>query len=97
MDGLTGHICAVLRHLVRRVACQDRVTHQRRGRRLLRHGICSRKNCAGTRIHFENDNRVVQRTPQIALDPALALVSSAHYYAGELGRIAPGRVPIEPF
>jgi len=46
-------------------------------------GIQSAKNCAGTHIHFEKDNVVDQLNLLTALDPALALVSSSPYYAGE--------------
>lgn len=48
-------------------------------------GVESAKNCAGTHIHFEQDSVVDQINLLTALDPALALVSSARYYAGLRG------------
>lgn len=48
-------------------------------------GVKSAKNCAGTHIHFEQDNVVDQLNLLTALDPALALVSSSPYYAGKQG------------
>lgn len=46
-------------------------------------GVASAKNCAGTHIHFEKENVVRQLNMLTALDPALALVSTSPYYAGE--------------
>jgi hypothetical protein len=48
-------------------------------------GVQSAKNCAGTHIHFEQDAVVDQLNLLTALDPALALVSSAPYYTGVRG------------
>ncbi|WP_372480904.1 glutamate-cysteine ligase family protein (plasmid) [Halomicrobium sp. HM KBTZ05] len=45
-------------------------------------GVESAKNCAGTHIHFQQDAVVDQLNLLTALDPALALVSSAPYYTG---------------
>ncbi|ELY64802.1 glutamate-cysteine ligase family protein [Natronococcus jeotgali] len=39
--------------------------------------------CAGTHVHFEQRNVTDQLNALIALDPALALVSSSPYYQGE--------------
>ncbi|MFU8866925.1 glutamate-cysteine ligase family protein [Natronococcus sp.] len=39
--------------------------------------------CAGTHVHFEKRNVTDQLNTLIALDPALALVSSSPYYQGE--------------
>ncbi|MDG5758508.1 glutamate-cysteine ligase family protein [Natronococcus sp. A-GB1] len=39
--------------------------------------------CAGTHLHFEKRNVTDQLNALIALDPALALVSSSPYYQGE--------------
>ena len=48
-------------------------------------GVRSAKNCAGTHLHFDRENAVDQLNLLTALDPALALVSSSPYYAGERG------------
>lgn len=48
-------------------------------------GVQSPKNCAGTHIHFEQENVVDQLNLLTALDPALALVSSSPYYTGARG------------
>ncbi|MFW5905486.1 MAG: glutamate-cysteine ligase family protein [archaeon] len=45
-------------------------------------GVESAKNCAGTHIHFEQEDVVDQLNLLTALDPALALVSSSPYYTG---------------
>lgn len=46
-------------------------------------GVRAAKNCAGTHVHFERDETCRQLNALTALDPALALVSSAPYYRGE--------------
>lgn len=48
-------------------------------------GVRTAKNCAGTHIHFEQESVVDQLNLLIALDPALALVSSSPYYNGTRG------------
>ena len=48
-------------------------------------GVQSAKNCAGTHIHFDQENVVDQLNLLTALDPALALVSSSAYYNGTHG------------
>lgn len=48
-------------------------------------GIRSAKNCAGTHVHFEQDDVLQQLRLLTALDPALALVSSSPYYRSERG------------
>ncbi|WP_178915327.1 glutamate-cysteine ligase family protein [Natronomonas gomsonensis] len=48
-------------------------------------GVQSAKNCAGTHIHFEQDETIDQLNLLTALDPALALVSSSPYYTGTRG------------
>ncbi|WP_256301851.1 glutamate--cysteine ligase [Haloarchaeobius salinus] len=48
-------------------------------------GVQSAKNCAGTHIHFEQENVLDQLNLLTALDPALALVSSSAYYTGIRG------------
>jgi hypothetical protein len=45
-------------------------------------GVECAKNCAGAHLHFERDETVRQLQTLTALDPALALVSSAPYYCG---------------
>lgn len=49
-------------------------------------GVRPAKNCAGTHLHFERDRTCRQLNLLTALDPALALVSSAPYYCGERTR-----------
>ena len=49
------------------------------------------KYCAGTHLHFEKRNVVDQLNVLIALDPALALLSSSPYFQGR--RIANGARP----
>ncbi|WP_254762551.1 glutamate-cysteine ligase family protein [Natrinema marinum] len=49
------------------------------------------KYCAGTHVHLEKRNVTDQLNALIALDPALALVSSSPYFQGE--RIANGARP----
>lgn len=49
-------------------------------------GVRAAKNCAGTHLHFERAETCRQLNLLTALDPALALVSSAPYYCGERGR-----------
>lgn len=48
-------------------------------------GVQSAKNCAGTHIHYQQDEVLEQINLLTALDPALALVSSSPYYAGARG------------
>lgn len=48
-------------------------------------GVRSAKNCAGTHVHFEKDSVIDQLNLLTALDPALALLSSSPYYAGQRG------------
>lgn len=48
-------------------------------------GVVSAKNCAGTHVHFEQDDVLDQLNLLTALDPALALVSSSPYYLGGRG------------
>jgi gamma-glutamyl:cysteine ligase YbdK (ATP-grasp superfamily) len=58
----------------------------KRGRLLERiygDGITPATQCAGTHIHFDAENVPRQVNLLTALDPALALVSSSPYYAGE--------------
>jgi hypothetical protein len=46
-------------------------------------GIKPATQCAGTHVHFDTENVPRQVNLLTALDPALALVSSSPYYAGE--------------
>lgn len=50
--------------------------------RIYGEGVRSAKNCAGTHVHVEADDRCRQLNLLTALDPALALLSSSPYYCG---------------
>jgi hypothetical protein len=63
--------------------------HTERGdlfERIYGDGVRAAKNCAGTHLHFERAEPCRQLNLLTALDPALALVSSAPYYCGERSR-----------
>lgn len=51
-------------------------------------GIKPATQCAGTHVHFDTGNVARQVNVLTALDPALALVSSSPYYAGENLQVA---------
>jgi gamma-glutamyl:cysteine ligase YbdK (ATP-grasp superfamily) len=53
-------------------------------------GLKPATQCAGTHVHFDAGNVARQVNLLTALDPALALVSSSPYYAGE-GRMSASR------
>ncbi|MXR20805.1 glutamate-cysteine ligase family protein [Halobacterium bonnevillei] len=67
------------------LTASDGETHTERGElfeAIYGDGVECAKNCAGAHVHFERDETVRQLRTLTALDPALALVSSAPYYCG---------------
>ena len=52
-------------------------------RRVLGESFDHAKHCAGTHVHFEQENALEQMNTLTALDPAFALLNSSPYYRGE--------------